>query len=148
MNEFTAGPRDRPADAPSPPQTSLDFAQSSEPAADPPAAGVRLAVDDDGVGWVLFDLPGSPVNILSTPIMETLRDLLDEAVRRNVKGLVFTSDKPEFSAKESLGAEALGRMGPEARSAEAALTKATKDASDPVRQKADWALGRIKQGAP
>jgi len=56
---------------------------------------VRLEVDEDGLGWILFDLPNEKVNKLTTSLMETLRDLLDEAGRRGVKGLVLASDKPD-----------------------------------------------------
>src|SRR5215813_4150179 len=75
------------------PQTSLDF-QPPAPAPLPDGAGVRFEVDDHGVGWVLFDHPTKPVNVLDTPTMEKLRNVLDEAMRKDVKGLVFASDKP------------------------------------------------------
>lgn len=78
-----------------PPQTRLDFNEPSGPGPDP-GLGVRLEVDEEGVGWILFDQPGRPVNTLTTPVMERLRALLDEAVRRNVKGLVFASDKDDM----------------------------------------------------
>ncbi len=57
---------------------------------------MRLTVDEDGIGWIVFDLPGEKINKLSTPVMEALRDALDEAQRRGVKGLVFASDKPNM----------------------------------------------------
>ena len=72
-------------------QTSLEF---KSPGAPRIPAGVRFDVDDHGIGWVLFDHPTKPVNVLDTPTMEKLRDVLDEAMRKDVKGLVFASDKP------------------------------------------------------
>ncbi len=77
------------------PQTSLDFEGPSRPAPDTAARGVRLEVDPDGIGWILFDLPGEKVNKLTTPLMEALRDLLDEAQRRGVTALAFVSEKPD-----------------------------------------------------
>jgi 3-hydroxyacyl-CoA dehydrogenase/enoyl-CoA hydratase/3-hydroxybutyryl-CoA epimerase len=74
-----------------PPQTRMDF----QPPPGPPP-GVRMEIDDAGVGWILFDLPGKPINVLTTAVMETLRRLLDEAARRNVSGLVLASDKPDM----------------------------------------------------
>ncbi len=76
-----------------PPQTRLDF---ERPAPATPASAVRLNVDEDGIGWIVFDLPGEKINKLGTPVMEALRDALDEAQRRGVKGLVFASDKPNM----------------------------------------------------
>ncbi|HET9235364.1 MAG TPA: enoyl-CoA hydratase-related protein, partial [Candidatus Eisenbacteria bacterium] len=73
-------------------QTSLEFT----PPASPPEAGVRLEIDAAGVGWILFDHPTKSVNVLNTPTMEKLRDLLDEAMRKDVSGLVFASDKPDM----------------------------------------------------
>jgi 3-hydroxyacyl-CoA dehydrogenase/enoyl-CoA hydratase/3-hydroxybutyryl-CoA epimerase len=55
-----------------------------------------LEIDGDGVAWILFDLPGKPVNVLNTPVMEALRRLLDEAGRKSVSGVVFASDKPDM----------------------------------------------------
>jgi len=74
------------------PQTSLEF--KSPPPVEIPTAGVRFDVDDHGIGWVLFDHPTKPVNVLDTPTMEKLRYVLDEAMRKGVRGLVFASDKP------------------------------------------------------
>jgi 3-hydroxyacyl-CoA dehydrogenase/enoyl-CoA hydratase/3-hydroxybutyryl-CoA epimerase len=77
------------------PQTSLDFEGPSRPAPDTAARGVRLEVDRAGIGWILFDLPGEKVNKLTTPLMEALRDLLDDAQRRGVAALAFASEKPD-----------------------------------------------------
>ena len=73
-------------------QTSLEF----KPPASPPQAGVRFEVDSTGVGWILFDHPAKSVNVLDTPTLEKLRDVLDEAIRKDVVGLVFASDKPDM----------------------------------------------------
>ncbi len=75
-------------------QTHLEFGGGPRPPAAPRA--VRLEVDADGIGWILFDLPGEKVNTLGTAVMEALRDLLDEAQRKNVTGLAFASDKPDM----------------------------------------------------
>jgi 3-hydroxyacyl-CoA dehydrogenase/enoyl-CoA hydratase/3-hydroxybutyryl-CoA epimerase len=53
-------------------------------------------VDRENVGWVVFDLPGEKVNKLTAPVLDHLRAVLDEALRRNVRGLVFVSDKPDM----------------------------------------------------
>jgi 3-hydroxyacyl-CoA dehydrogenase / enoyl-CoA hydratase / 3-hydroxybutyryl-CoA epimerase len=73
-------------------QTSLVF----KPPTGVPRPGVRFEVDESGVGWILFDHPSKPVNVLDTPTLERLRDLLDEAMRKDVTGLVFASDKPDM----------------------------------------------------
>jgi 3-hydroxyacyl-CoA dehydrogenase/enoyl-CoA hydratase/3-hydroxybutyryl-CoA epimerase len=77
------------------PQTDIGFRQESRPGSVPPV-GVRLEVDEDGLGWLLFDLPGQKINALNTPVMDALRSLLDEAARRKVRGLIFASDKPDM----------------------------------------------------
>ncbi len=77
-------------------QTSLEFPGAPRPAAGRPSVGARLEVDEDGIGWILFDTPGEKVNTLTTPLMESLRDLLDEAQRKNVAALAFASDKPDM----------------------------------------------------
>jgi 3-hydroxyacyl-CoA dehydrogenase/enoyl-CoA hydratase/3-hydroxybutyryl-CoA epimerase len=76
------------------PQTSLNFEESRRRGGGGDPNGVRLEVDSGGIGWILFDLPGEKVNKLTTPLMEALRDLLDEAQRRGVAALAFASDKP------------------------------------------------------
>jgi len=77
-------------------QTSLPLAPKPEPVAAPPAAGVRLDVDRDNLAWIVFDLPGSKVNVLNTRVMETLRGLIDQASRHNARALIFVSDKPDM----------------------------------------------------
>jgi 3-hydroxyacyl-CoA dehydrogenase/enoyl-CoA hydratase/3-hydroxybutyryl-CoA epimerase len=59
---------------------------------------VTLEVDTDQVGWLVFDQPGSSVNVLSTPTMEQLDRLLSEAESRISTGklvvVVVKSGKP------------------------------------------------------
>ena len=77
-------------------QTSIAFTDppsSSEPSAD---SGVRLEVDEANIGWIVFDLPGEKVNKLTGPVLETLRSLLDQALRRNVRGLALVSGKEDM----------------------------------------------------
>jgi 3-hydroxyacyl-CoA dehydrogenase/enoyl-CoA hydratase/3-hydroxybutyryl-CoA epimerase len=61
-------------------------------------AALALEVDGDGVAWLIFDLPESRVNLLTTAVMELLDNLLgevEEAVRAGrAKGLVIRSSKP------------------------------------------------------
>ena len=49
--------------------------------------GVNLELDDAGVAWISFDLPGEKINKLTTPVMERLRDLVDAALRRQARSL-------------------------------------------------------------
>jgi len=75
------------------PQTSLNFEEPRPGGGDTGGRGVRLEVDPEGIGWIVFDLPGGKVNKLTTPMMEALRDLLDDAQRRGVAALAFVSGK-------------------------------------------------------
>jgi len=77
-------------------QTSLSF-RPDAPAPEPFEEGdapVRLEIDDANLAWIVFDDPHRPVNTLSSRVLETLRRLLDRALRRNVQGLAFVSGKP------------------------------------------------------
>ncbi len=88
-------PPRRTPEASSPPQANFDFSPPPEhPAPNP--VGVRLVVDDAEIGWILFDLPDKKVNTLTMPVMERLRELLDEAGRKQIRGLAFASDKPDM----------------------------------------------------
>ena len=79
------------------PQTCLSFDRPEPPVSSEPASpGVRLVVDEQNLGWVLFDTPGKRVNTFNLVVLETLRSLLDQAVRKEIKGLVFASDKPDM----------------------------------------------------
>jgi 3-hydroxyacyl-CoA dehydrogenase/enoyl-CoA hydratase/3-hydroxybutyryl-CoA epimerase len=93
MNEHETGIPDRPDQAP--PQTRLEF-QGSAPSPPEPSLGIRLEMDEDDIGWILFDVPDKKVNTLNGPLMDKLRLLLAEAVLRQVKGLAFASDKPDM----------------------------------------------------
>jgi 3-hydroxyacyl-CoA dehydrogenase/enoyl-CoA hydratase/3-hydroxybutyryl-CoA epimerase len=49
----------------------------------------------DNVAIVEFDLPDSKVNILSTPVMKELQDIINELKDKSgLKGILFTSAKP------------------------------------------------------
>ncbi|NNF06610.1 MAG: hypothetical protein HKN21_07605, partial [Candidatus Eisenbacteria bacterium] len=74
-------------------QTSLSFGAEETKTEEVPPVGVRLEVDAENIGWIVFDDPNDKVNRLGTSVMERLRALIDEALRRNVQGLVFVSDK-------------------------------------------------------
>ncbi len=60
--------------------------------------GLTLAVDNDNIGWLTFDRPGSKVNLLTTAIMERLDALITELQSRIATGklvaVVMWSDKP------------------------------------------------------
>ncbi len=60
-------------------------------------AALTLDIDSDGVAWFVFDDPDRKVNILSSPVMERLDELLtevEEAARASrVKSLVVRSGK-------------------------------------------------------
>lgn len=59
---------------------------------------LRLEVGEDGVSRLVFDRPGSPVNLLTRAVMERLDTLLGEAERLagtgRVRALVVASAKP------------------------------------------------------
>ena len=74
-------------------QTSFKFDGPKPPSPGEPPS-VRLDTDENQIGWIVFDSPGIPVNKLTTQTMGKLRDLVDQALRQNVAGLVFVSDKP------------------------------------------------------
>lgn len=48
--------------------------------------GLTLTVDQDSVGWLTFDLPGSKVNLLTTSVMERLDRLITELQSRIATG--------------------------------------------------------------
>ncbi len=51
----------------------------------------------DGIGNLIFDNPGTDVNILTTPNLEALKNSLDEISRRtDLKVLLITSAKPKI----------------------------------------------------
>jgi len=58
---------------------------------------IDLTVDNDSVGWLTFDRPGSKVNLLTTPVMERLDRLITELQSRIATGklvaIVFVSGK-------------------------------------------------------
>ena len=103
------------------PQTRLDF---ERPAPERAPSGLRLVVDADGIGWILFDAPGEKVNTLSTPVMEALRDALDEAQRRGVKALAFASDKPRMFLAGAAVEEIAGITDPQRGAEKAAYGQA------------------------
>lgn len=59
---------------------------------------LTLSIDGDGVAWLVFDVPGSRVNILSTPVMAQLDAALAEVeegvATGRIKALVVRSGKP------------------------------------------------------
>ena len=67
-------------------------------------------MDEQNLGWVIFDLPGEKVNKLTTPVMETLRELLDQALRKDVRGLAFVSDKPDMFVAGADGEDGIGGL--------------------------------------
>ncbi|RMH13398.1 MAG: hypothetical protein D6701_12365, partial [Gemmatimonadetes bacterium] len=66
------------------------------------AASPTLSIDDDGVGWLVFDDPQRSVNVLDEPTMRCLAGCLDEAAERAAAGelsaLVIRSAKSGFIA--------------------------------------------------
>jgi 3-hydroxyacyl-CoA dehydrogenase/enoyl-CoA hydratase/3-hydroxybutyryl-CoA epimerase len=62
-------------------------------------AALSLAVDGDGVAWLVFDRPQSQVNLLTTGVMLRLDELLGEievqAAGGRIKVLVVRSAKPD-----------------------------------------------------
>ncbi len=62
--------------------------------ADP--TGVSLSVDENGVGWLIFDLPEEKVNKLTLDVLERLSVLIAEAASRQdeMVALVVASGKP------------------------------------------------------
>ncbi|HSM60591.1 MAG TPA: enoyl-CoA hydratase-related protein, partial [Longimicrobiales bacterium] len=64
-----------------------------------PASSPTLEIDDRGIGWVTFDDPDRPVNVLSGPVMRRLADVVDQvreaAEAGRVLVVVFRSGKPD-----------------------------------------------------
>lgn len=60
-------------------------------------AALTLEIDGDGVAWLVFDRPGSRVNLLTTPVMERLdahlTDLEEQIRIGRVKAVVVRSGK-------------------------------------------------------
>src|SRR5271169_852916 len=54
----------------------------------------RVDYDTEGIAWVLFDDPGSKVNILGFGQMERLNAIRDELSKRKPKAVIFISGKP------------------------------------------------------
>jgi 3-hydroxyacyl-CoA dehydrogenase / enoyl-CoA hydratase / 3-hydroxybutyryl-CoA epimerase len=60
------------------------------------ALGISHRVDSEGVLRVTFDSPGEKVNLLNAELLRELGRVLDEArARDDVRGLLFTSAKPD-----------------------------------------------------
>ncbi len=55
-------------------------------------------IDSDGIGWITFDDPSRPINVLTEPVMRRLRAALDEARAAGREGrarvIVLRSGKP------------------------------------------------------
>jgi len=61
------------------------------------ATGVYRRLDTDGILRIVFDLPGKPVNLLTPENLQELERILAEAAGRgDVRGVLFTSDKPRM----------------------------------------------------
>ena len=61
----------------------------------PEELGVSHRIDADGILRIVFDRPGGNVNLLSAEILQGMGELLDDVRGRDeVRGLLFTSDKP------------------------------------------------------
>lgn len=60
-----------------------------------PGGAVRLESTPDGLGWLVIDLPGQKVNILTGAVLEQIDRALDQAAdRSDLRGLVVISGKP------------------------------------------------------
>ncbi len=53
----------------------------------------RISVDDDGIGWLVFDKQGSSTNVLSAHIMAELDERLTELEEARPRAVVMTSAK-------------------------------------------------------
>ncbi|MGD8281561.1 MAG: enoyl-CoA hydratase-related protein, partial [Gemmatimonadota bacterium] len=64
----------------------------------PSTSSPTFRTDERGTGWITFDDPDRPVNVLGEAVMRRLADTLDEARAAAREGridaLVFTSGKP------------------------------------------------------
>jgi len=57
------------------------------------------SVDDDGVATIVWDTPGRAMNVMSIDAFKELETLVDKALAdTSVKGVILTSEKPDFAA--------------------------------------------------
>lgn len=76
--------------------------------------GARLQVDGDGIGTLIFDLPGK-VNVMNESFMIAMREALSDIERRKgaLRGLILTSAKPTFFAGGDLAMMLRAEVGQE-----------------------------------
>lgn len=91
-------------------------------------AALTLAVDGDGVAWLVFDRPDSRVNILTSGVMERLDTLLGEiedgARAGRIKAVIVRSGKPGMFIAGADISEIQGITDPAEASAKAAAGQA------------------------
>src|SRR5262245_63146609 len=82
----------------------------------------KLARDDDGIAWVVFDKPGASANTLSHEVLAELNEILANLEARLPEGVVLRSGKPAgFIAGADIGEF---RNMPDAAAVESDLIKA------------------------
>ncbi len=78
---------------------------------------LTLELDEDGVAFLTFDRPDSKVNLLTTPVMERLDELLgdleEHAAANHLRGLVIRSAKKDNFIAGADIEEILGITDPE-----------------------------------
>ncbi|MWD29434.1 3-hydroxyacyl-CoA dehydrogenase [Aquicoccus sp. SCR17] len=72
-------------------------------------ADFTMKTDAEGVATITWDCPGKTMNVLNMKALEELNDCIDTALGDDaVKGIVITSDKPDFAGGMDLNV--LGKM--------------------------------------
>lgn len=70
----------------------------------PPALDhFRVEIDEDGIAHLIFDMAGSPVNVLSQATIAEIGKLVDWLETADVRGLILRSAKQVFCAGGDLG---------------------------------------------
>ena len=63
----------------------------------------KLDIDADGIGLLIWDMPGRSMNVLNEEVIDELGAIIDQTVAdATVKGVVITSAKEAFSAGADL----------------------------------------------
>lgn len=76
---------------------------ASDPRTPPALEHFRVEIDDDGIAHLIFDMAGSPVNVLSQATIAEIGAAVDWFETADVRGLIMRSAKQVFCAGGDLG---------------------------------------------